>query len=186
MRFFIALEVPEENRQELKRVQTKIKELLPEARLTDNTKLHITIAFVGEQLEEYKTNLVNIINQAVMNIKPFQVTPAYLDGFPNIHHARTLWVGVKGDVDKLLIVRERIKDGLSSLHVPIDERRFTPHIAIAKVNNAPIDSQLENVLEDFMEQQSFVPINVQTIKLFESIPNEGFHSHNALAEIRLA
>lgn len=186
MRFFIALEVPEENRQELKRVQTKIKELLPGARLTDNTKLHITIAFVGEEPLEYKTNLVNIINQAVIGIKPFEVTPAYLDGFPNIHHARTLWVGVKGDIDKLLILRERIKDGLASLRIPIDERRFTPHIAIAKVNNSPVDSNLENILENFMEQDAFAPITVTSIKLFESIPSEGFHSHNTLAEISLS
>lgn len=184
MRFFIALEVPEEDKTELKQVQEKVRQLLPDIRLTDNDKLHLTLAFVGEQPDDLKESLIEIITEATKNIQPFQITPSYIDGFPNIHHPHTLWVGVKGDIDKLLHIRERIKDGLIGLKISVDERRFTPHIAIAKAQNLKISADMEEKLEQVMSG-NFKPVIVSSIKLFESVPDEGFHTHNTLAEIKL-
>ncbi len=184
MRFFIALEVPDEDKTELKQVQTKVQKILPEVRLTDNGKLHLTLAFIGEQPDDLKESLIQILNDAASGIKKFEITPAYIDGFPNIHHPHTIWVGVKGDIDKLLHIRERIKDGLIGLKLAVDERRFTPHIAIAKAENLKIAPPTEEKLEQIMSG-NFNPIVVSSIKLFESVPDEGFHTHNTLAEIKL-
>jgi len=60
-----------------------------------------------------------------------------------------------------------------------------PHISIAKFSeNIYIDRDLEITLEKLMVDR-FDPIKITSIKLFESIPNEGFHSHNVLAEVQL-
>lgn len=185
MRFFIALETPEESRQQLKLVQQQLKAIIPQARLTDNGKLHLTIAFVGEQPEQMKDHLVELLKQASQDVPPFQVTPAYLDAFPKLHYPHTFWVGVKGDIDQLLLIRERIKDGLADLNLEVDERRYTPHIAIAKINHQfKLSHQQEVGLEKMMAGH-FDPIRVTSIKLFESIPEHGFHTHNTLAEIPL-
>lgn len=185
MRYFIALEIPVEDRKELLQVQELLKELLPKVRLTNNDKLHITLAFIGEQPDELKETLINILNDSVTGVSPFNIIPSYIDGFPNIHHPHTIWVGPKGDIEKLLLIRERIKDSLNGIQIGIDERRFTPHIAIAKTNgNLFIDLQTEDKLRNIMDR-SFAPIKVSSIKLFESVPDEGFHKHNTLAEIKL-
>ncbi|QQG43732.1 MAG: RNA 2',3'-cyclic phosphodiesterase [Candidatus Daviesbacteria bacterium] len=185
MRFFIALEIPSENRLQFQAIQAKLHTLIPQARLTDLSKIHLTLAFVGEQPNELKTQLVEILQQAGQNISPFEAVPAYIDGFPSLHHPQVLWVGVKGDIDKILLIRERVKDGLTDLHLPIDERRFVPHISIAKLNSDfYIDRNLEVELEKLMAI-SFDPIKITSIKLFESIPSGGFHKHNTLAEIKL-
>lgn len=187
MRFFIALEIPEPDRDQLKMVQNRLKELLPDIRPTENDKLHLTLAFIGEQEESLKDSLIKVLTDAASEIKPFSITPSYLDGFPNIHHPHTLWVGVKGDIDKLVIIRERIKDGVNALNIGIDERRFIPHIAIAKSNNRlKITHILEKSLQQMMEKLTFTPITISSIRLFESIPDEGFHTHNTLAEIKLS
>jgi RNA 2',3'-cyclic 3'-phosphodiesterase len=183
MRFFIALEVPEENRQELKQVQLQVEKLIPEIRLTDNDKFHITLAFIGDQPENLKESLIEVLNHSVEGIAPFEVKPSYIDGFPNIHHPHTIWAGVNGDIDKLLRIRERIKDGLKKLQLPVDERRFTPHIAIAKSLNLQISPETEENLQTLIKNEE--PIKVTSIKLFESIPEDGFHKHNTLAEIKL-
>ena len=176
MRFFIALEIPSENRAQFQVIQAKLHTLFSQARLTDLYKIHFIL----------KDKLVEIIQHAVKDVSLFEVTPAYLDGFPNIHHPNILWVGVKGDIDKVLLIREYIKDGLASLHLPVDERRFVPHISIAKFNKEfSVDRNLEINLEKIMTE-NLTPITISSIKLFESVPNEGFHSHNTLAEIKLA
>lgn len=185
MRFFIALEIPGENIFQFQAIQTKLHTLIPQARLTNLDKIHLTLAFLGEQPDQLKDGLVEIIRKAVKGIPSFEVTPAYIDGFPNIHHPQVLWVGVKGDIDKVLLIREYTKDGLANLHLPVDERRFVPHITIAKMNNhLNVSQALEADLEKIMTED-LTPIQISSIKLFESVPNEGFHSHNTLAEIKL-
>lgn len=184
MRFFIALEIPKESIKELEGVQAKLKQLIPQVRLTDPEKLHLTLSFIGEQPDNLQEKLAQIIQNAAKDISSFEITPAYIDGFPNIHKPHTIWIGVKGDIDKLLLIRERIKDGLLNLNLNIDERRFTPHIAIAKISNLHIDQRTENLLAFFMTD-NFDPFKISSVKLFESIPEHNFHRHNTLAEIKL-
>lgn len=184
MRFFIALELPPENKQQLKVIQNELAKLIPQARITDNQKLHLTLAFLAEQPTEMLKSLTELIEKAVKGISQFMVTPAYIDGFPNLHHPHILWMGVKGDVDKLFLIREKLKDGLKELDMRIDERRYTPHIAIAKLDNFQMTDSIENALED-IATTPLDSIKVSSIKLFESIPEEGFHRHNTLAEISL-
>lgn len=185
MRFFIALELSEINKQQTKQLQDRLKVLIPDIRLTNDEKLHLTLAFLDEQPSEMKDQLIETIRQATDGISSFQVTPAYIDGFPNLHHPRIVWIGVKGDIDKLFIIRERLKDGLKKLDITIDERRYTPHIAIGKLKNGQITDNLETDVEK-LASKGLDPITISSIKLFESIPDEGFHSHNTLGEIELA
>lgn len=184
MRFFIALEIPNENLPQFRSMQSTLHTLIPQLKLTDINKIHLTLAFLGEQPDSLKDQLVQIIQSATVNLPSFEVTPAYIDGFPNLHHPNVLWVGVKGDIDKVLLIREGIKDGLESLRLPVDSRRFIPHISIAKINHLLINRALEVNLQQIMAD-AFDPIRITSIKLFESIPNQGFHQHNTLAEIKL-
>ncbi len=185
MRFFIALEIPNENLASFQSIQSELHTLIPQARLTDLSKIHLTLAFIGEQNDALKDNLIRVIKEAAKNIPAFEVAPGYIDGFPSLHHPEVFWIGVKGDIDKIFLIRERIKDGLADLNLPIDERRFVPHITIAKINNhIKITRELEDALEQ-ITNRPFDPICITSIKLFESIPSGGFHKHNTLAEIKL-
>lgn len=184
MRFFIALEIPDTSKDDLFRLQDGLKKLLPGFKPSEIDKLHLTIAFVGEQPESLKEKLIEVLNKASEGVPGFTVTPGYIDGFPHLHTAHVLWIGVKGEIDKLFLIRHRIKDGLESLKLDIDERRFIPHIALGKISNLHLTPDQERELEK-MEQEVFDPIRVDSIKLFNSIPNEGFHQHNTLAEIKL-
>ncbi len=185
MRFFIALEIPGENLAEFQAIQESLHTLIPQARLTALEKIHLTLAFLDDQPDTLRDKLTEIIKDATAKIPSFEVTPAYIDGFPGIHHPEVLWVGVKGDIDKILLIRESIKDGLEYLRLPADERRFVPHITIAKLKrDFQIDRKLEVRLENIMNAH-FDPIEVSAIKLFESIPFGSLHKHNTLAEVKL-
>lgn len=182
----MALEIPEENKPQLRAIQKQLSDLVPQARLTESDKLHLTFAFIGEQPDEIKDELVDVLAHASKGITPFEITPAYIDGFPNIHYPKVIWAGVKDDIDKIIILRERIKDHLQTLNLDTDERRFIPHITIAKLGEQEeISLQTEEMMQKIMLDQHFSPIKINSIKLFESVPEGGFHFHNTLAEIKL-
>ena len=50
--------------------------LIPQAKITDPAKVHLTLAFLGEQNPEIKDKLVEIIEQSAKDISLFEVTPA--------------------------------------------------------------------------------------------------------------
>lgn len=184
MRFFIALEIPEESKIELERLQGRIQELIPNIRLTDPKKLHLTIAFIGEQPDTLREKLAEVIKESAQNIPAFEFTPGFIDGFPNLHKPNVIWIGVKGDVDKLYLLEERISDKLKNLNLSIQERRFVPHIALAKAKNLKLNEEIEGKLQE-IGNIDLKPIKVSSIKLFESIPSQGLHKHNILAEAKL-
>lgn len=184
MRFFIALELPGTSIRQLSEVQHKLSQIIPSFRPGEPEKFHLTIAFVGEQAENLKEPLIEVLSQSVEAIPPFSVTPAYIDAFPSLHNAKIFWAGVKGDIEKLFVIRERIKDGLIKLNLEADERRFVPHIALGKVSKFTLNEAQEKQIQDYSNTQ-FDQIEVSSIKLFESVPEEGFHTHNTLAEIKL-
>ncbi|MDO8638145.1 MAG: hypothetical protein Q7R43_01105 [Candidatus Daviesbacteria bacterium] len=67
-----------------------------------------------------------------------------------------------------------------------EDRRYIPHIAVGKVNSNYILSEHQEArLQEMAVRKDFESINIVSIKLFESIPEEGFHRHNTLAEIPL-
>lgn len=184
MRFFIALEIDDKNKAEFIKIQEKIKRIVPEARITDDEKLHLTIAFLGEQPDDLRVKLTHAITESVKDIPPFNVSPGYIDGFPTLHDPRVIWIGVNGDVDKLLVLRERIRDKLQDLDIYADERRYIPHISLAKSNDLHLTEEQEAQLQK-LTLQDFPSIHINSVKLFESIADEGFHIHNTLAEIKL-
>lgn len=180
------MEIPDECRKNLEVVQSDLQQIVPEVRLTKNNKLHLTIAFIGEQPDSMIGNFTNVITEAVSGISPFPIIPAYIDAFPTIHHPHTFWVGVKGDIDKLFVIRERIKDGLAKLGLNTDDRRYIPHIAVGKVSSQyDLSEDQEEKLQEIAVKEDFKSIDIISIKLFESIPEEGFHTHNTLAQIPL-
>lgn len=186
MRFFIALEIPEEEKKQFESLQQKLQTIVPTARLTNPNKLHLTFAFIGEQPDTLKQALIYVLQKAALGVKSFEITPAYIDGFPEIHHPKVFWTGVNGEIDKIIILRERIKDGLVKLNLDIDDRRFIPHITIAKLNH---DLEITTFEEEKLQQliqNTFTPIRITSIKLFESMPSEGVHNHKTLAEIKLS
>lgn len=207
MRFFIALEITNENKAQIRLIQQEVGKILPRAKLTNLNEFHLTLAFIGEQPDTLKEKLIETITRAASGVPPFSVVPSFIGGFPHLHRCNVIWVGVNGQIDKLMIIQEKIQTDLAYLHLPTNNRPFTPHITIAKQQGLVVDHKLQDKLQNIM-RGPLHPIEVNSIKLFESIPDQpariatspdyatslragqsvaggGFHTHNTLAEIKL-
>ncbi len=60
MRFFIALEIPSGNLAQFQAIQHSLHTLIPQSKLTDVDKIHLTLAFLGEQNPAIKDKFVNL------------------------------------------------------------------------------------------------------------------------------
>jgi len=98
-----------------------------------NAQLHITLKFLGHTPESSINDVIDHVDKITPNIKPFDLKIDETGCFPVPTRPRTLWLGVKGDLDPLLTMVESIETALESLGFPRSDREFSPHITLARI-----------------------------------------------------
>ena len=134
IRSFIAIELPEAVKTGLQQLQTEltlprysfVKCVAPEG-------IHLTLKFLGNISAEKVTDITGVMEQASQEVSPFQLQLTEVGAFPNMRRPRVLWVGIKGEVDKLVSWQQRIDNGLVPLGFAKEARPFTPHLTLARL-----------------------------------------------------
>ena len=73
------------------------------------------------------------MEQASQVVSSFQLQITEVGAFPDLRRPRVLWVGIKGEVDKLIGWQQRIDEGLVPLGFAKEARPFTPHLTLARL-----------------------------------------------------
>ncbi len=75
------------------------------------------------------------MEQASQGLSSFQLQLTEVGAFPNMRRPRVIWVGIKGEVDKLISWQQRLDDGLVPLGFAKEARPFTPHLTLARLRD---------------------------------------------------
>jgi len=134
IRSFIAIELPEGVRAGLRKIQADLKSpghnfvkwVSPES-------IHLTLKFLGNISPQKVADISKVIEDASVGVSPFNLTVSGVGAFPNLRRPRVLWVGVDGELDKLVALQQRIDSGLGSLGFAPEARPFTPHLTLARL-----------------------------------------------------
>ena len=99
MRAFIAIELPEEIRDELRRRQQAFHAICPrsavcrDARWTRPEGIHLTLKFLGEISEDTSQRVIEALD-GLGTVKKFQVEVRGFGFFPDARRPRVFWAGV--------------------------------------------------------------------------------------------
>jgi 2'-5' RNA ligase len=142
IRSFIAIELPEAVKTGLQQLQTEltlpsysfVKCVAPEG-------IHLTLKFLGNVSSQKISDITRVMEQASRGVSAFQLQLTEVGAFPNMRRPRVVWVGIKGEVDKLIGWQQRLDDGLVPLGFAKEARPFTPHLTLARLrdNCSPAD-----------------------------------------------
>ncbi|WP_404711661.1 RNA 2',3'-cyclic phosphodiesterase [Sphingomonas sp. MMS24-J13] len=152
---------------------------VPGARWQDDAQLHLTLRFIGEvdrpQAEDIAAALGTITQP-----RP-TITLRGSGAFDRKGKVHTLWAGVARD-DGLSALYERINRALIRASVGPDERAFTPHITLARLNSAagPVESFLARTTD-----LSSPPATLDAFLLYESTLGHGGPIYEAVARYPL-
>lgn len=188
IRSFIAIELPEEVRAGLRRLQNELK--LPEhsfVKWVAPDGIHLTLKFLGNISPQKVTDITSVMEQASQGISPFHLEVTEVGAFPNMRQPRVLWVGIKGEIDKLVAWQQRLDNGLVPLGFAKEARAFTPHLTLARLREgcSPGDKR------DFGEMVTKTPVemsykfNVTSLNLMKSQLLPGGAVYSRLAEVKL-
>ena len=135
IRLFVAVELPESVRERLLSLQGGV----PGARWSTAGQLHLTLRFIGEVNE----NVGHDIDDALATIRApsFTLELAGVGEFGS-KNPRALWAGVKSN-EALLHLQRKIETALQRIGLAAEQRKYSPHITLARLKAAPRDKVLQ-------------------------------------------
>jgi 2'-5' RNA ligase len=145
IRAFIAIELSPEIKRTLARLQVTLKSggRAP-VRWTDPDSTHLTLQFLGDINAADVGKITSVMATAAMGVTPFQLSVSGLGVFPNPGRVRVVWVGLAGDLEKLVRLQKNVENALSPLGFTPEARAFTPHLTLGRVrDNARPDERQE-------------------------------------------
>lgn len=187
IRSFIAIELPEEIRQKLGELETRLKSGgQSQVRWVNPNSIHLTLKFLGNIAAGRVGEITRVIEESAKDIPPFVLEVKDAGVFPNPKRARVAWVGLSGEVDKLVQLQKNLESKLEPLGFAAEARAFTPHLTIARVNDgASIEERQrfgELVTVTKFEAGS---IKVDTISLMRSQLNRTGAIYGRLSLVKL-
>lgn len=136
VRSFIAIELPEEIRQALSTLQSRMK--TPDqtwVKWVDPSGIHLTLKFLGNVAVSRLDEIIRAMREASEGIPPFHLKVRGLGVFPSPGRVQVAWVGLEGEIDRLNQLQQRIEANLAQLGFARESRAFTPHLTLARVRD---------------------------------------------------
>lgn len=181
MRLFTGIDLSSEVLANLRSLTGKLQ---PAARINWSpiANLHITTKFIGEWPETQLAALKAAI-EGVRKPAPFEVSVRGLGWFPNQNAPRVFWAGVEAP-PALHDLARHTEDALESLGVAREDRRFSPHLTLARVKTPQNLGKFLQTIES-LPSTEFGSFQVPAFHLYLSEPGPGGSVYTKLATFQL-
>ena len=133
MRLFVALDLPEGVREELRELIARLKKHFPSARWVRAEGIHITVKFIGYTDEENFEPICGALAQIRLE-RLVEMEFRGLGFSPNERRPRVLWCGVKAS-SNLPKLASDIEQALEPLGIERESREFVPHLTLARLES---------------------------------------------------
>ena len=181
VRSFISIDF--EDQQVLSRIASILSSLQAlggDLKAVEGENIHLTLKFLGNvsapRLAEVKSSLKQLT---------FQSFTAEIKGagaFPNLKHMNVIWVGVNEGWTQVEQIYEQVEKLLSGVGFKRENRRFSPHITIARVRSGRRRDETASFLQHLSEE-SFGTITVDKVQLKQSILSSSGPKYSTLLEV---
>jgi len=190
IRAFIAIELSEELKASLARLQELIK-LGSESyvKWVDPQGMHLTLKFLGNISVDKVSAISEAIAEVARSVAPFRLELTEFGAFPNTKAPRVAWVGLGGDLESLLRLQRGIDQALIPLGFLPEARAFSPHLTLGRVRDQATPQERRRLGEGMasLEVQGPPSLYVDRVSLMRSqLTSKGaIYSRLSAAELHL-
>ena len=148
VRSFLALDPPDEIRTEIGAAQGCLRRLVQgDIRWVRPEGIHLTLKFFGDISANDAANVSAVAGRAAAAVRPFSLAIGGVGAFPDPHRPRVLYLGMTGDVERLVAFQKELEQALGMIGFPREERSFRPHLTLGRIRNPRGLIGLAGVLE---------------------------------------
>jgi 2'-5' RNA ligase len=155
MRVFIAIDIGEQIRKALARLQDELRGRADikksDVKWVNPDNIHLTLKFLGEIKDEQVVDVCKITENVAGRHGGFELNVESVGHFGG-KNARVLWVGMGQNCEKLLQLQQDLEQQLDLAGWPRENRKFSGHLTLCRVRNAKAGvrlAQLAKEYEDF-------------------------------------
>jgi len=171
IRSFIAIELPQNVQSGLGQIRSELERAEhPFIKWVNPESIHLTLKFLGNIPFNRVTEVAKAMDEATQGASPFHLEISGLGGFPNLKQPRVIWVGIKGEIDKLLSLQQNIDSALALLGFVREERPFMPHLTLARIKERASPAERKSLGELVMSTSLEIsyPFEVMAVSLMRS------------------
>ncbi|MFC2115130.1 RNA 2',3'-cyclic phosphodiesterase [Bacteroidota bacterium] len=166
-RTFIALMV--DPQKEMSDCILKLQNVLGMERIkwVDPGKLHITLRFLGDTRPALISATTRILAETVPEFNSPEIVFRGLGLFRSIRDPRVLWIGMAPS-PLLLELKNVLDQKLAGLGFPAEERKFSPHLTLARIKSIKNPDLLKGLLAGYRDYY-FQKSRMEKLIYYESI-----------------
>lgn len=128
-------------------------------------QLHVTLTFLGDTPWNRTIEIGRIISEVAGMQHAFDAVVRGIGAFPNRQRPRVAWAGIE-PAEPFVTLAGLLNDLIGELGFPQEERRFHPHVTLARIKGRPPVEFLAE-LEDRREQE-FGGLHVDRLTYYQS------------------
>lgn len=183
MRTFIALDIRDNAViDNVKSVQSLIRESGVDARYVDAKSLHFTVRFLGETSDE----TIERVKKVLLDVKARKVKVQYrgIGVFPGRDRINVIWLGVENRCkDELRSIALEVNRAISSFGFQ-SRGSFQPHVTIARIKSSKNREKLLSLMDEHVDQ-IFGEETLDYVRLKKSVLTPNGPIYDDLLSIRL-
>ncbi len=182
IRSFVAFEIGEAG--VLKRIADAQRALVDtgaDLRLVKPENIHVTVRFLGD-ISPIMADMVRSEMNGIL-FRPFEIELRGLGAFPDLRHARVIWIGIKRGRETLMKIFDQLEGRLRKLGFTPDRRGFSPHVTIARVKSRENRDLLIRQIVSRCDYD-FGTVKANSLKLMESVLTPKGPVYSTLHEVR--
>jgi 2'-5' RNA ligase len=182
VRLFLAINLEPDVRRAIVDATAALRTAAPTLSWVDETRLHLTLKFLGEQSEEIVSALSESVSDVARRHRQFTMHLGEIGAFPNFRRARVVWMGIHRD-PRLELLHHDVELACETHGLELEGRAFRPHLTLARVKgrdrtNIEELRQLSRASKkvDFEEDSAVQSIDLMKSNLGAAAKYECLHS----------
>jgi len=158
MRLFLAIELPQDVKDQLIAVRKRLEPALPKIAYTRAENLHLTLKFLGEVEKKRLTPITESL--ALIKTQPIELSAEGIECFPHRGAINVITASMTGTLPPLRALVESIEQRCKFLGFEKEQRAYRPHATIARarpVLSAKFRGTAEEATQDLWPGPAFTP-----------------------------
>jgi 2'-5' RNA ligase len=149
MRLFVAIDLPDELAADVAAAQDRFRDA-PGLRFTDPEQAHVTLWFLGDVADDRVGAVETAIAAAVddADCSPFELAVGGFGVFPSLDYISVVWTGVRLGAGETNRLHDALDDRLVPLGFEPDDHAFTPHVTLARMDDARGKGTVQRVVRE--------------------------------------
>jgi 2'-5' RNA ligase len=135
MRTFIAIELSDEIKDALDRIESHLKYSGADVKWVAKDNIHLTLKFLGEVDEKKCEKVKAALDEIAKSTASFKISLKDIGAFPKIEFPRVIWVGLDKGTKESTELAAKIDEALSAIGFDRETRPFAAHLTIGRVRS---------------------------------------------------